>query len=108
MTPVDRIRKTSARATSVSRRDGMSQESTLPRDDSRALVVVQPVPRLEPPRIGSNRPSASFLAQLIAVAQQAPQTRVRRRAEPAEAIDTYRAASGLSVQACPPLLSRVC
>jgi hypothetical protein len=34
-----------------------------------------------------------FLAHLIATAQQAPQTRTRRRAEPADARATYLAAS---------------
>ena len=34
-------------------------------------------------------PSAPFLAQLIATAQQAPQTRARRRAEPADATAIY-------------------
>ncbi len=37
------------------------------------------------------RPSAAFLAQLIATAQQAPQTRQRRRAEPQEANAVYAA-----------------
>ncbi len=37
------------------------------------------------------RPRADFLAQLIATAAQAPQTRVRRRAEPEEAIAAYDA-----------------
>lgn len=36
------------------------------------------------------RPRADFLAQLIATAAQAPQTRLRRRAEPYEAADAYR------------------
>jgi hypothetical protein len=40
------------------------------------------------------RPSALFLAQLIATAQKAPQTRQRRRAEPADAAQRYAAASG--------------
>ncbi|MGC1352278.1 MAG: hypothetical protein WA858_21275, partial [Xanthobacteraceae bacterium] len=35
------------------------------------------------------RPQANFLAQLIATAAQAPQTRVRRRAGPEEAIAAY-------------------
>jgi len=35
---------------------------------------------------------ATFLAHLIATARQAPQTRERRRAEPAEAIAAYTAA----------------
>ena len=37
------------------------------------------------------RPRADFLAQLIATAAQAPQTRPRRRAEPQQAADAYRA-----------------
>lgn len=37
------------------------------------------------------RPSAVFLAQLIATAQQAPQTRQRRRAEPQDANAFYAA-----------------
>jgi hypothetical protein len=36
-----------------------------------------------------SRPSAVFLAHLIAVAQKAPQTRQRRRAEPDEANAVY-------------------
>jgi hypothetical protein len=37
------------------------------------------------------RPRADFLAHLIATAVQAPQTRTRRRAEPAEAVAVYGA-----------------
>jgi hypothetical protein len=37
------------------------------------------------------RPRADFLAQLIATVTQAPQTRVRRRAEPAEAVAVHGA-----------------
>lgn len=40
-------------------------------------------------RHARTRSSAPFLAQLIAVAQDAPQTRERRRAEPAEAVAAY-------------------
>jgi hypothetical protein len=39
------------------------------------------------------RPRAGFLAQLIATAQQAPQTRARRRAEPNRASAAYAAAA---------------
>jgi hypothetical protein len=42
-----------------------------------------------------SRPSAMFLAHLIAVAQQAPQTRQRRRAEPDVANAVY-------AEACAP------
>jgi len=37
-----------------------------------------------------SRPRADFVAQLIAAKIQAPQTRPRRRAEPAEASAAYR------------------
>jgi hypothetical protein len=40
------------------------------------------------------RPSADFLAQLMAVSGKAPQTRCRRRAEPQEVIAAYRARGG--------------
>ncbi len=40
------------------------------------------------PRAGG-RPNADFIAHLIATRVQAPQTRVRRRAEPEEAVAAY-------------------
>jgi hypothetical protein len=56
----------------------------------RALTVVtpelRPTPRYRPPC------GAPFLAQLIANAGRFPQTRERRRAEPAEVTAAYRAA----------------
>jgi hypothetical protein len=58
----------------------------------RALMVVGSGPGTAVDPAGS-RPSAFFLAQLIATAQQAPQTRRRRRAEPNEASSIYAAAS---------------
>jgi hypothetical protein len=45
----------------------------------------------------SVRPSPAFLAQLIATAQHAPQTRARGRAEPADAIAHYTSAASISV-----------
>jgi hypothetical protein len=41
----------------------------------------------------SHRPPAAFLSHLIATALQAPQTRVRRRAAPADASAVYAAAT---------------
>jgi hypothetical protein len=61
----------------------------------RALVPVPAAatPR-ERPEIGHlARPAATFLAHLIATAQQAPQTRMRRRAEPADALAHYAGAA---------------
>ncbi|MBN8964137.1 MAG: hypothetical protein J0H89_01900, partial [Rhizobiales bacterium] len=45
-----------------------------------------------PARFCRPRHSAPFLAQLIATGYGLPQTRERRRAEPAEVIAAYRAA----------------
>jgi hypothetical protein len=44
------------------------------------------------------QPCAAFLAQLIATAQQAPQTRARRRAEPADARAVYTAATAVDAE----------
>ena len=54
----------------------------------RALIAIGPTSHVD-----ARRPiqrSATFLTQLIANARQLPQTRARRRAEPAEAIAAYR------------------
>ena len=60
--------------------------------ESRALVLVEaPQPRPLP----APRRAAPFLAQLIATRTQAPQTRIHRRAEPAEALAAYRKTSSL-------------
>ncbi len=59
---------------------------------SRALV---PVGASQPRAASMPRRAAPFLAQLIATRAQAPQTRVHRRAEPAEAIARYRAVAGM-------------
>lgn len=57
---------------------------------SAALVCVAPTD--DPAPTGhAERPRAEFLTQLIAMRAQAPQTRLRRRAEPEEAIAAYAA-----------------
>ena len=58
----------------------------------RALVLVGSIPEAAVDPAGS-RPSAAFLAQLIATAQRVPQTRRRRRAEPSEVSTIYAAVS---------------
>jgi len=60
--------------------------------ESRALV---PVGAAQPRALPAPRRAAPFLAQLIATHAQAPQTRTNRRAEPAEAIASYRAVAGM-------------
>ena len=54
---------------------------------SRALVVTAPAPVPSP--VAAYR-QAAFLAHLIAVKDQHPQTCERRRVEPADAIAAYR------------------
>jgi hypothetical protein len=51
-------------------------------------LLVESAPERDP---AGQRPSATFLAQLIATAQRAPQTRQRRRAEPHEVTAIYAA-----------------
>jgi hypothetical protein len=64
-----------------------------------SLAPLAPPPRTDC-RGCAPRPSAAFLAHLIATAQQAPQTRHRCRAEAAEACAHY--ASGASEKAIAP------
>jgi len=54
--------------------------------------------------VADGRPAATFLAHLIATAQQLPQTRARRRIEPATACAVYTAAMAIRVAACRELL----
>jgi hypothetical protein len=61
-------------------------------EPGRALVLVGSAPGAAADPAGA-RPSAVFLAQLIATAQRAPQTRRRRRAEPNEVSTIYAAVS---------------
>ena len=61
--------------------------------ESRALIALSPVTAREETAV--NYRQAPFLAQLIATKDQLPQTRERRRAEPAEALAVYRAAAAL-------------
>jgi hypothetical protein len=58
---------------------------------SKALVpLAAAAPETEALR-ACGRQSAGFIAHLVATAIQAPQTRARRRAEPAEAVAAYSA-----------------
>jgi hypothetical protein len=60
---------------------------------SAALIPLTPIDRRMTAKHARNRPRADFLAQLIATSAQAPQTRLRRRAEPEEAIAAYYASN---------------
>jgi len=55
-----------------------------------ALVPIEPAARRRPAgTVWLNRPSAPFLAQMIATKNDLPQTRARRRASQAEATAAY-------------------
>ena len=73
------------------------REASTPREPkvsgSRALIPLMPVAPSETPIRARTRADAAFLAHLIATDQKAPQTRERRRAEPAEVIAAYAAAN---------------
>ena len=56
---------------------------------STALIPLAASVDTAPAEPQGGRPRADFLAQLIATLTQAPQTRLRRRAEPEEAIAAY-------------------
>jgi hypothetical protein len=58
--------------------------------ESRALVAITPVVAGQHDAANRYRP-AEFLAHLIAMKEQHPQTRERRRVAPREAIAAYRA-----------------
>jgi hypothetical protein len=58
----------------------------------RALVTLARSADLPASVLASVRPRAPYLAHLIAMAQGAPDTRRRRRADPASAIAAYAAA----------------
>jgi len=64
-----------------------------PARNCRALVPVQPTVVTAKP---ARRAAAPFLAQLIAVKDQHPQTRERRRAEPREALAAYASTAALT------------
>jgi hypothetical protein len=59
--------------------------------EGKSLIV-----RPTPDGTASARPHAAFLAQLIAKTEDMPVSRTRRRADPAEGAQAYRAIANLS------------
>lgn len=77
-------------ASATRRGEGDVPASNAIDSDSRALIAVEAAaPSQGAPHI-TRHPGAGFLTQLIATRMQAPQTRVRWRAEPEDAIAVYR------------------
>jgi hypothetical protein len=109
MDPTEGIRKTSA----VFPGTPQGREHHLPspttdadgRSDGRALIAVSS-PTTVREVTPSMRPSADFLAHLIATAGQLPQTRERRRSEPQDAIAAYASTAAGELKPTPQKLSR--
>jgi hypothetical protein len=68
-------------------------EPAEPSTPGRSLIAVSPA--AEAHEAASIYRQAPFLAQLLAMRDQHPQTRERRRAEPSVAIAAYRSAAAL-------------
>ena len=108
MASIDGIRRIAASngAEMRTRADAAREGKPLPAGN--ALVVVEPAARMAPPSITAGGRSAQFLAHLIATDQQAPQTRTRRRAEPAQANLAYATALRLGAGDHSTGLSKAC
>ena len=79
-------------------RQSAEPASAEPATPGRALVALEPVAAAHEPHTHEHPAhfrQAPFLAQLIATKDHHPQTRERRRAEPHEALASYRAAAAL-------------
>lgn len=66
---------------------------------SDGLVEVTPLRRTAPPSYTLSRPDPFFITQLIATAEQSPQTRALRRAEVSEVEAAYRAVANRNAAA---------
>ena len=88
---IGEIGGTSSRQTGLTPRE--TEPAAVPAPQSRALVAL--TPPAAPPDMSAAYRQPAFLAHLIATKDHHPQTRERRRAEPAEALAVYRAAAAL-------------
>jgi hypothetical protein len=97
------IEATAIRGAAAPRRTrGDRREPEVAETQARALIAVEAAAPADRLPAMTRYPSAPFLAQLIATHMQAPQTRARRRAEPAEAIAAYSAIGPMRpVARCP-------
>jgi hypothetical protein len=90
---IDKINASSFRPHGSAGRD-VEPDGVAPATESRALVALSPI--ADPSERQAGYRHAPFVAHLIAVKDQHPQTRVRRRAEPDEALAAYRATVALT------------
>ncbi|MET0220891.1 MAG: hypothetical protein ABW213_09560 [Tardiphaga sp.] len=75
---------------------GVERTVAAPSVESVAVVGTEQPLRSAPVSSQIARPDAAFLIHLIATAEQAPQTRVLRRADVGDVIAAYRAAGQLT------------
>lgn len=73
----------------VVRQDNLDDSASATRHGGTALVAVLPAAACEPCPAHGPRHDAFFVAQLIAMAQHSPQTRVLHRASPRDAQAAY-------------------
>jgi hypothetical protein len=67
-----------------------------------ALAPIATPRRLTPVAQGLTRPAPSFVAHLIAMAEQSPQTRLLRRAAPEDVQAAYRSVANQNRTVTPP------
>ena len=91
MSPISGIRGSIVGAVDRSPREASSAPRDKQTSASRALIPLQPVAPGDTPL--RTRTQAAYLAHLIATKDKLPQTRERRRAEPAEVIAVYATAN---------------
>jgi hypothetical protein len=91
MSPISGIRGAIVGAVGRAPREAASAPRGERASASRALIPLQPVAPGDTPL--RTRAQAAYLAHLIATKEKVPQTRERRRAEPAEVIAVYAAAN---------------
>lgn len=79
----------------------------VPASPSMAIIPVNNVSQTrERPRPSALRPNAAFVAHLIAVAVDAPQTRTLRRMSADETMATYRDAQGIALGSTGKIVSQ--
>ena len=88
--PIDDVSRASARPAPHMRRAG---DFVVTGDQVDAVVPLQATGPTTPPSSRLARPDASFVAHLIAMAEQDPQTRVLRRAAISDVEAAYSAAA---------------
>jgi hypothetical protein len=86
---IAKISRITASAAPMARRAGDVATAKPP---SVALVPLEPAEQSQPTSPGLTRPDPCFVAHLIAMAQQSPQTRILRRAATADVQAAYRTA----------------